>query len=92
MSCPNCYCVECAKERARWSPPTVPFQPYVNIPRAQPYINIPNEHPQPYVNIPRAHGWWQCSCGARHPPSYFCTQISGVGVSFNPKPYLNPNS
>jgi hypothetical protein len=75
MTCPNCYCVECAKERAKWVPSTF-------IPHMQPYVNIPAHPP----------GWWQCSCGSRHPPGYFCTQISGVGASFNPKPYLNPNS
>lgn len=31
MTCPNCYCAECQKERARWSPQRN-FQPYMAIP------------------------------------------------------------
>lgn len=31
MTCPNCYCAECQKERAKWAPQHN-FQPYMAIP------------------------------------------------------------
>jgi hypothetical protein len=68
MSCPNCFCSDCQRERARWlgdrplTPttwPTIPFVPNV---------------------APMLPGHWFCACGKIHPPGYSCITWQGYST------------
>jgi hypothetical protein len=59
LSCPNCYCAECSKERAKWTAPPVPYA-------------VPTPWVQPTAI---GNGWFCGSCQTYHPAGFSCVTV-----------------